>query len=179
MKLNKGEIVIAKKVKQRINEDIQASEVRLIDPEGNQLGVVSRDEALEKAREYNLDLIEVSPKAKPPVCRILDFGKLKYEEKKKAQQNKKKQHVIKVKEVRIRPRIDDHDLHTKLNMGKKFIQDGCKLKVTLMFRGREMARLDLGDDVLKKVEEIMSDVAKIEKTNPLEGRRMSVIYTAK
>jgi translation initiation factor IF-3 len=109
----------------------------------------------------------------------LDYGKLKYEEKKKAHQSKKKQHVVKVKEIRVRPRIDDHDLETKLNMGRKFILDGSKLKVTLMFRGREMSRLDLGEIVLEKVIELLSDVAEVEKRNPMEGRRKSIIFSAK
>lgn len=162
-----------------MNEAIRAKEVRLIGADGEQIGIVSLDEALEKAREAELDLIEVSPKAKPPVCRILDYGKLKYEEKKKAHQSKKKQHVIKVKEIRVRPRIDDHDLETKLNMGRKFILDGSKLKVTLMFRGREMSRLDLGEIVLEKVIEVLSDIAEVEKRNPMEGRRKSIIFSAK
>lgn len=143
------------------------------------MGIVSLEEALSKAREFNLDLIEVAPNAKPPVCRILDYGKLKYEEKKKAQQSKKKQHVIKIKEVRLRPHIDDHDLETKLSMGKKFLQDGYKLKVTLRFRGREMTRIDLGEAVMDRVEELLSDVAVVEKKYPLEGRQMHVIFTSK
>ena len=122
----------------------------MISEDGEQLGVVSIEVALEKAREVGLDLIEVGPNTKPPVCKILDYGKLKYEEKKKQQLSKKKQHVIKVKEIRLRPRIDDHDLMTKLNQGRKFLQDGAKLKVTLMFRGREMARVDLGKLVMEK-----------------------------
>ncbi|RMF06304.1 MAG: translation initiation factor IF-3 [Candidatus Neomarinimicrobiota bacterium] len=162
-----------------MNEDIQAEEVRLISQDGEQLGIVSLEEALSKAREFNLDLIEVAPNAKPPVCRILDYGKLKYEEKKKAQQSKKKQHVIKIKEVRLRPHIDDHDLETKLSMGKKFLQDGYKLKVTLRFRGREMTRIDLGEAVMDRVEELLSDVAVVEKKYPLEGRQMHVIFTSK
>jgi len=151
----------------------------LISEDGEQLGVVSIEVALEKAREVGLDLIEVGPNTKPPVCKILDFGKLKYEEKKKQQLSKKKQHVIKVKEIRLRPRIDDHDLMTKLNHGRKFLQDGSKLKVTLMFRGREMARVDLGKIVMEKVLEELSDVAEVEKDIPLEGRRMSMILNAK
>jgi translation initiation factor IF-3 len=151
----------------------------LIGPDGEQIGIVSLDEALERAREADLDLIEVSPKSTPPVCRILDYGKLKYEEKKKAHQSKKKQHVVKVKEIRVRPRIDDHDLETKLNMGRKFLLDGSKLKVTLMFRGREMSRLDLGEIVLEKVIELLADVAEVEKRNPMEGRRKSIIFSAK
>ncbi|MEL1224434.1 MAG: translation initiation factor IF-3 [Candidatus Neomarinimicrobiota bacterium] len=151
----------------------------MISEDGEQLGVVSIEVALEKAREVGLDLIEVGPNTKPPVCKILDYGKLKYEEKKKQQLSKKKQHVIKVKEIRLRPRIDDHDLMTKLNHGRKFLQDGSKLKVTLMFRGREMARVDLGKIVMEKVLEELSDVAEVEKDIPLEGRRMSMILNAK
>ncbi len=129
MKLKIGDQLIGKKQRQRLNEDITSSEVRLISEDGEQLGVVSIEVALEKAREVGLDLIEVGPNTKPPVCKILDYGKLKYEEKKKQQLSKKKQHVIKVKEIRLRPRIDDHDLMTKLNQGRKFLQDGAKLKV--------------------------------------------------
>ena len=113
------------------------------------------DEALEEAREAGLDLVEISPNAKPPVCKILDYGKFKYEAQKKEQQSKKKQHVIKIKEIRLRPRIDQHDLETKVNMGRKFLKEGAKLKVTLMFRGREMSRLDLGELVLDKVAELL------------------------
>ena len=162
-----------------MNEDITSSEVRLISENGEQLGVVSIEVALEKASEAGLDLIEVGPNSKPPVCKILDYGKLKYEEKKKQQLSKKKQHVIKVKEIRLRPRIDDHDLMTKLGHGRKFLNDGAKLKVTLMFRGREMARIDLGKLVMEKVLEELSDVAEVEKDIPLEGRRMSMILNAK
>ena len=143
------------------------------------MGIVSTEKALEIAAEDGLDLMEVSPNADPPVCRILNYGKLKYEEKKKIQINKKKQHVIKVKEIRVRPRIDDHDLMTKLNMGRKFLSDGCKLKITLIFRGRELSRIDLGKDVMDRVIEELSEIAEIEKDIPLEGRRMSVIFTAK
>ena len=101
--------------------------------------------------------MEISPNAKPPVCKILDYGKFKYEEQKKRQHSKKKQHIVKIKEIRLRPRIDQHDLETKVNMGRKFLKDGCKLKVTLMFRGRELSRLDLGEIVLDKVAEMLAD----------------------
>ena len=137
------------------------------------------EEALEEANEAELDLVEISPNAKPPVCKILDYGKYKYEEQKREQQSKKKQHVVKIKEIRLRPRIDQHDLETKVNMGRKFLKDGCKLKVTLMFRGREMSRLDLGEIVLDKVAEMFADIAEIEKRDPMEGRRVTVMYTAK
>ncbi len=151
----------------------------MIGADGNQFGIVSVEEALEEANEADLDLVEISPNAKPPVCKILDYGKFKYEEQKREQQSKKKQHVVKVKEIRLRPRIDQHDLETKVNMGRKFLKDGCKLKVTLMFRGREMSRLDLGEIVLDKVAEMLADIAEIEKRDPMEGRRLTVMYTAK
>ncbi|RPH02964.1 MAG: translation initiation factor IF-3 [bacterium TMED46] len=170
---------MGKKQKQRLNEDITSDEVRLISESGEQLGIVAIEVALDKAREAGLDLMEIAPNGKPPVCKILNLGKLKYEEKKKQQQNKKKQHVIKVKEIRLRPRIDNHDLMTKLNQGRKFLLDGAKLKVTLMFRGREMARIDLGKAVMERVLEELSDVAEVEKDIPLEGRRMSIILNAK
>ena len=123
--------------------------------------------------------MEVAPNSKPPVCKILDFGKMKYEAKKKEHQSKKKQHVVKIKEIRIRPRIDVHDLDNKLNMGKKFLKEGFKLKVTMMFRGREMSRIDLGEDVLNKVSKFLSDIAVVEKQNPLEGKRIVMIFTGK
>ena len=153
--------------------------MRLISDSGKQLGVVSIEVAIEKAKEAGLDLIEVAPNSNPPVCRILDHGKLRYEEKKRQQLSKKKQHIIKVKEIRLRPQIDDHDLLTKLNQGRKFLLEGAKLKVTLMFRGREMSRVDLGKIVMEKVLEELSDVAEVEKDIPLEGRRMSMILNAK
>jgi len=162
-----------------LNEDITSSEVRLISENGEQLGVVSIEVALEKASEAGLDLIEVGPNSKPPVCKILDYGKLKYEEKKKQQLIKNKQHGINDKGIRLRPRINDHYLMTKLGHGRKFLNDGAKLKVTLMFRGREMARVDLGKLVMEKVLEELSDVAEVEKDIPLEGRRMSMILNAK
>jgi len=151
----------------------------LISETGEQIGIVNIEDALNKAKSIGLDLIEIAPEAKPPVCKILDHGKLKYEKKKKKAQNKKKQHVIKLKEIRLRPRIEEHDLMTKLNQGRKFLEDGCKLKVTLMFRGRELARVDLGKVVMEKVVEQLSDIAEIEKDVPLEGRRMSMILNGK
>jgi len=126
-----------------------------------------------------MDLVEVAPNSKPPVCKILDYGKMKYEAKKKEHQSKKKQHVVKIKEIRIRPRIDKHDLDNKLNMGRKFLKEGFKLKVTMMFRGREMSRIDLGEDVLNKIVKNLNDIAVLEKQSPLEGRRMVMMFTAK
>ena len=151
----------------------------MISEDGEQLGVVAIEVALQKAEDAGLDLMEVAPDANPPVCKIVDHGKLKYEEKKKQQQSKKKQHIVKIKEIRLRPRIEDHDLMTKLNHGRKFLQDGAKLKVTLMFRGRELSRIDLGKIVMERVLEELADVAEVEKNIPLEGRRMSMILNAK
>ena len=179
MKLNKGDSLIAKKQKQRLNSDITAKEVRLISETGEQLGVVPTEAAITRAEDIGLDLMEVAPDAKPPVCKIVDYGKLKYEEKKKQQQSKKKQHVVKLKEIRLRPRIDDHDLMTKLNLGRKFLEAGAKLKITLMFRGRELARIDLGKVLMERVLEELADVAEVDKDSPLEGRRMSMILNAK
>ncbi|MCS5647278.1 MAG: translation initiation factor IF-3 [Candidatus Marinimicrobia bacterium] len=170
---------MGKKHKQRLNNDITSEEVRLISEDGEQLGVVAIEVALQKAEDAGLDLMEVAPDANPPVCKIVDHGKLKYEEKKKQQQSKKKQHIVKIKEIRLRPRIEDHDLMTKLNHGRKFLQDGAKLKVTLMFRGRELSRIDLGKIVMERVLEELADVAEVEKDIPLEGRRMSMILNAK
>ena len=151
----------------------------MIGHDGEQFGIVSLEVAMQKSQDIGLDLMEVSPNAKPPVCKILDHGKLKYEEKKKQQINKKKQHVVKLKEIRLRPRIEEHDLMTKLNHGRKFLSEGAKLKVTLMFRGRELARIDLGKIVMNRVLEELADVAEVEKDIPLEGRRMSMILNAK
>jgi len=171
-------LLIAKKQKQRLNDEITADEIRLISEKGEQLGIVSLEAALEQTRESGLDLIEIAPNGRPPVCKMVDYGKLKYEKKKKQQQSKKKQHVIKIKEIRLRPRIEEHDLMTKLNQGRKFLSNGAKLKVTLMFRGRELSRIDLGRNVMERVLEELADIAEVEKDIPLEGRRMSVILNA-
>ena len=162
-----------------MNEAIKADEVRLISENGEQLGVVKLDDAIERAKDVGLDLMEVASNVNPPVAKIINYGKLKYEEKKKAQASKKKQHVVKIKEMRVRPRIDDHDLETKVSRGRKFIEDGCKLKVTLMFRSREMSRTDLGVDVLNRVIEMLSDIAEVEKHGELEGRRETIVLTGK
>ena len=171
-------MLIAKKQKQRLNNEITADEIRLISEKGEQLGIVSLEAALEQTRESGLDLIEIAPNGRPPVCKMVDYGKLKYEKKKKQQQSKKKQHVIKIKEIRLRPRIEEHDLMNKLNQGRKFLSNGAKLKVTLMFRGRELSRIDLGRNVMERVLEELADIAEVEKDIPLEGRRMSIILNA-
>jgi len=134
---------------------------------------------MESARSAGLDLVEVASNAEPPVCKIMDYGKLKYDQKKKDQESKKKQHIIRVKEVRFRPRISDHDLGIKLNRVKKFISEGNKVKITLMYRGREMARQDLGETLIRRIEETLSDVADVEKRGDLEGRRIAIVMAPK
>jgi len=153
--------------------------MRLIDATGGQVGIVTRAVALQMASESNLDLVEIAPNAEPPVCRILDYGKYHYEKQKKAKQNKKRQHVVQVKEIRLRPNTGDHDLLTKLSKAQKFLEAGSKLKVTVMFRGREMTRLDRGITLLKRVTDILDDVAKVEKAPETEGRRMTLIMSPK
>lgn len=128
-----------------------------------------------EAGKAGLDLVEVAPDGNPPVCRLMDYGKLKYDLKKKEQESKKKQHVIRLKEVRFRPRISDNDFETKIRNARKFLQEGCKLKITIMFRGREIVRQDLGEDLLTRIEAALDGVAQVEKRGELEGRRFSVI----
>ena len=138
------------------------------------------EDAIEKAQDSRLDLVEVAPNSKPPVCKILNYGKIKYEAKKKLHNSKKKQHVIKIKEVRVRPAIGENDLNTKMNLGRKFLTDGCKLKVTVMFRGRELSRAEeMGDAILERIKMMLEDIAEPEKQSELEGRRISVMFTAK
>ena len=161
----------------RVNDLIRVPRVRLIDEKGSQAGVVTIRDALYKAEQAGLDLVEISPNVDPPVCKILDFGKYQYERQKQKKINKKKQHVIQVKEIRIRPNTGDHDLITKLNKAQKFISNGAKLKITVMFRGREMARKEGGMELLKRVVKILDDVAKIDKEASMEGRRMSMILS--
>tara|TARA_B100001029_G_C15045367_1_gene446712 strand:+ start:623 stop:1078 length:456 start_codon:yes stop_codon:yes gene_type:complete len=149
----------------------------LIDEKGSQAGVVLTRDAILRAEQVGLDLVEISPNIDPPVCKILDYGKFQYERQKQKKINKKKQHVIQVKEIRIRPNTGDHDLLTKLNKAQKFIANGDKLKVTVMFRGREMSRKEAGINLLNRVTQILEDVAKIDKEASLEGRRMSLILS--
>ncbi len=141
------------------------------------MGIVPIAEAMDSASSAGLDLVEVSSSSDPPVCKIMDYGKLKYDQKKKDQESKKKQHVIRIKEVRFRPRISDHDLGIKVNRVKKFIADGSKVKITIMYRGREMARQDLGEDLIERIIEALEDVARVEKRGDLEGRRISVVMS--
>tara|TARA_Y100001970_G_scaffold273082_1_gene370754 strand:+ start:493 stop:1068 length:576 start_codon:yes stop_codon:yes gene_type:complete len=169
--------LISKKKAVVLNENIKASKVRLIDHDGKQFGIVSINEALERATSLGLDLIELNPDSTPPVCKIIDYGKYKYEQQRQKKLNKKKQHVIHVKEIRVRPNIGQHDLVTKLKKGQKFLLNGDKLKITVMFRGREMHRMDDGITILKEVIEGLSDISKVDKQPSTEGRRISVVLS--
>ena len=133
---------------------------------------------MDRANSVDLDLVEIVPNANPPVCKIMDYGKYLYELQREKKKLKKKQHVVNVKEIRLRPRIEEHDLMTKLSQGRKFLSNGAKLKVTLMFRGRELSRIDLGRQVMERVLKELADVAEVEKDIPLEGRRMSIILNS-
>lgn len=159
----------------RVNQAIREDEVRLVDENGEQVGVVKTSEALERAEAAGLDLVEVSPNAKPPVCKILDYGKYKYEQQKKANEARKKQKTIEVKEVKIRPGIEKHDYEVKMRNARRFLEGGDKVKVTMRFRGREMAHQDIGMDLLKKMREELGDVCETELHPKLEGRQMIMI----
>lgn len=161
-----------------INEQIRARQVRLIAEDGEQVGVVSIQDALARADEAGLDLVEISPNAEPPVCKILDYGKYKYEQQKKAAEARKKQKVIEVKELKFRPNIDDHDYQVKIRAARRFLEEGDKVKVTLRFRGREMAHLDLGMKVLARVREELADIAKVEMDAKVEGKQAIMILSS-
>ncbi len=161
----------------RINEDIEVSEVRLVAEDGEQLGVVALDAALQRAADSGLDLVEVSPNASPPVCKIIDYGKLKYQEQKKKNEARKKQKTIEVKEIKLRPNIDTHDYDVKMRSARRFIDDGDKVKVTLRFRGREMAHQDLGAQVLERVRGELDEIAKVEQMPKMEGRQMVMVMS--
>ena len=163
----------------RINQEITSLNVRLVDERGEMLGVVSRVDALAKAVQAGLDLVEIAATADPPVCKILDFGKFKYEEQKKKNEARKKQKVIEVKEIKLRPGIDDHDYDVKMRNMAKFIDEGDKVKVTMRFRGRELAHQELGMDVLMRVRDDLDKVAKIEQHPRMEGRQMTMVMSPK
>ncbi|MEO5374929.1 MAG: translation initiation factor IF-3 [Alphaproteobacteria bacterium] len=163
----------------RVNDEIDVRDVRLIDADGENIGVVSIRDAMDKAVAAGLDLVEISPNADPPVCKILDYGKFKYEVQKKKNEAKKKQKVIDVKEVKLRPNIDEHDYDVKMRNMRRFLDDGDKVKVTLRFRGREMAHQDLGMNVLDRVREELSDLAKVEQFPKMEGRQMIMVMAPK
>lgn len=158
-----------------MNQGIRAREVRVIDSDGSQVGIVSLRDALRLAEERGLDLVEVAPQARPIVCRIMDFGKYKYEQSKREREARKKQRIITIKEVKLRPGIEEHDFQTKARNAVRFIQEGDKVKVTLMFRGREIVHPHLGQKILKKLAEQVEELAVIERTPKLEGRNMIMI----
>lgn len=158
---------------------ITAKEVRVIDPEGNQLGILKLEEALEKAEQANFDLVEIAPRAKPPVCRIMDYGKYRYQQSKKEKESRKKQHVIHVKEIRLRPTIDEHDIDFKMKQARKFIEDGHHLRIRILFKGRQMSHPELGQSVLQRVRQELEDVAKLEKDPLREGRSIIATFVRK
>ena len=162
-----------------MNDDIGSPQVRLIDAEGENRGVVSKVEALELAVDSGLDLVEISPHADPPVCKILDYGKYKYEAQKRKNEARKKQKVIEVKEIKMRPNIDVHDYDVKMRSIQKFLGEGDKVKVTMRFRGREMAHQDLGLKVLDRVRDDLEEIAKVEQFPKMEGRQMIMVVAPK
>ncbi len=158
-----------------MNENIDNRTVRLIDETGENVGVVATNEALERAVNVGLDLVEVSPNADPPVCKIMDYGKFKYEEQKRKSEARKKQKIIDVKEIKMRPNIDQHDYDVKMRSINRFIGEGDKVKVTMRFRGREMVHQDLGLRLLEKVRDELDEIAKVEQFPKLEGRQMTMV----
>jgi translation initiation factor IF-3 len=179
-RLQKGGILSATAKKLKVNDAIRAREVRLIDDEGNQVGVVATAEALSMAQEAGLDLVEVSPNVEPPVCKIIDYGKYMFELEKKTRESKKKQKIVKLKEIRMQPKIEDHDLEFKTKHVKEFLGEGDKVKVTIRFRGRELAHTHLGKDVLDDVLKLLGeDTYVLDKPATMEGRFMSMILSPK
>jgi translation initiation factor IF-3 len=167
------------KVQQRTNEMIRVREVRLIDDEGNQLGIVPTQEALRMAKDKDLDLVEVSPNANPPVCKILDFGKYRFEQEKKLRESKKNQKVLKLKEIRMQPKIGSGDLDTKAKHVQEFLNEGDKVKITVRFRGRELAHTELGFDVLNEVLKRLTSAYNIDKPAKMDGKMMSITISPK
>ncbi|MGC1955711.1 MAG: translation initiation factor IF-3 [Gammaproteobacteria bacterium] len=168
--------IVAEK-KSRLNEEITSREIRLIGADGKQVGIVPREEALALAETSELDLVEISPNADPPVCRLMDYGKFIFQQSKKRQAARKKQQQVQLKEVKFRPGTGEGDYQTKLRNLKRFLGHGDKTKVTMWFRGREMAHQDLGLKLLQRVEADLDELAKVEQTPKLEGRRMSMVLT--
>jgi translation initiation factor IF-3 len=163
----------------RVNEEIRVPQVRLIDQDGEMIGVMSAREALLRAYDVGLDLLEISPNAVPPVVKITDYGKYKYEQQKKANEARKRQKIVELKEIKVRPNIDDHDYEVKMRQMKEFIGEGDKVKVTLRFRGREMAHQDLGLKVLDRIRTEMAELTKVESMPRLENRQMIMVLAPK
>ena len=163
----------------QLNEDIRDSEIRLIGSQGEQLGIMSADAALKIADEQGLDLVKISPQATPPVCKLMDYGKFRFEQGKREKEAKKNQHVVEVKEIRMSPGIDVGDFNTKLKNAQKFLADGNRVKVSVRFRGREMAHTEIGKDLLVRFAEQSADVATLDKEPKMEGRSMSMFLSPK
>ncbi len=163
----------------RINEEIRAREVRVIGSEGEQLGIMSGREAQQLAYEKHLDLVEIAPTAKPPVCRIMDYGKYRYEQQKREKESRKKQKTFDIKEVKLRPGIEEHDFNVKFKNAVRFLEDGDKVKVTIMFRGRELSHPELGEVLLNKMAAQLKDMAVVERQPKLEGKNMIMIVAPK
>ncbi len=163
----------------RINEFIKVPEVRLIGPDGQQVGILPIKEALAMAAEAHLDLVEVAPQAAPPVCRVMDYGKFKYQQSKKQQEARRRQTIIQVKEVKVRPKIEEHDLAFKLRNTRRFLGDSDKVKISVIFRGREIAHTDRGFRILAQMAEALADVGVVEQQPRLEGRNLSMIVSPK
>ena len=161
----------------RVNDEIRIPQVRLIDQDGEMQGVMTAREAMQRAFAVGLDLVEISPNADPPVCKILDFGKFKYEQQKKKNEAKKKQKVIEIKEIKVRPNIDENDYQVKMRAMKSFIEEGDKVKVTLRFRGREMAHQDIGVRVLERIRSEMDPTSKVEQMPRMENRQMVMVLS--
>jgi translation initiation factor IF-3 len=162
-----------------INQNIRAREVRVIDPDGNQVGIIPTQKALETAAEFGLDLVEISPSASPPVCKIMDYGRYKYEMTKKRQEAKKKQSSFQIKEIKVRPKTGDHDLQVKIGHIKKFIGKKDKVKVTLIFRGREITLSQLGMELLQRIVQETDEIANVEQRPKFEGRNMVMVLSPK
>ena len=173
-----GASTISKQVHE-LNEDIRDKEIRLIGSEGEQMGIMSADEALKIADEQGLDLVKISPQAVPPVCKLMNYGKFRFEQSKREKEAKKNQHVVEIKEIRMSPGIDVGDFNTKLKNAQKFIADGNRVKVSVRFRGREMAHTDIGKDLLDKFAEQCAETASLDKGAKLEGRMMSIFLSPK
>jgi translation initiation factor IF-3 len=158
-----------------VNYEINVPQVRLVGVDGEMIGIVTTREAMAAAEDSGFDLVEISPNADPPVCKLLDFGKFKYEQQKKKNEARKKQKIIEVKEIKLRPNIDDHDYDVKMRAATGFLDEGDKVKVTMRFRGREMMHQDLGMNVLMRVKDQLDPLAKVEQTPQLEGRQMTMV----
>ena len=163
----------------RINEESRIREVRVTDENGEQLGIMQTRDALRLAEERHLDLVEVAPKARPPVCKIMDFGKYRYEQQKRDKEARKKQKVVTIKEVKLRPNIEQHDFDVKLKNAQRFIEEGNKVKVTIMFRGRELSHPEIGSTVLDKIAKALGDTVSVERAAKLEGKNMTMILSPK